>query len=247
MSSPLQQFALKKIIPIEFYGYDLSFTNSSLFMLLSLIVIVLIFGISARRHNERPTRLQAFTEIIYEMILNLVHNTAGKKAESFIPLIFSLFLFVLACNLLGMLPYGFTATSHIIVTFAMAMVIFIGVTVVGFARHGLHFLHLFLPSGVPKFMAPLIILIELFAYLARPVSLSVRLAANMTAGHIVLKVLASFILMLGVAPGIFKILGILPFGLLTILIGFEIFIAILQAYIFTILTCIYLNDALNLH
>ncbi len=247
MSNPLQQFEITPIIPIEVYGYNLSFTNSSLFMLLSLLSVFALFGFGMRKNSPHPSRLQALAEIIYEMVQNLTHSTAGKKADKFIPLVFTIFIFILTCNLLGMLPYSFTVTSHIIVTFGMAIVIFLGVTLLGFIKHGTHFFRLFLPEGVPLFMAPLILCIELFAYLARPVSLSIRLAANMTAGHVVLKVLASFIVMASTASGAFKIFGVLPFALLTIVTGFEIVVAMLQAYIFTILACVYLNDALNLH
>ena len=170
----------------------------------------------------------------------MILGTAGEDAKKYIPFVFTLFMFILTCNLLGMLPFSFTVTSHIIVTFGMAIVVFVGVTIIGFMRHGFHYLSLFLPSGTPIAMAPLMIFTEFFAYMVRPVSLSVRLAANMTAGHIVMKVIASFVIM---AP----IIGVVPFALLTVLTGFELFVAVLQAYIFTILSCVYLTDAVKLH
>ncbi len=186
-------------------------------------------------------RLQAAAEMIYETVEEMVGGTVGETGRRFVPFIFTLFIFILLCNLLGMVPGSFTATSHIAVTFAMAATIFVAITIIGICKHGSHFMSLFMPAGTPAFLMPLIFVVELFAYLARPISLSLRLAANMTAGHIVLKVIASFVIMSG------AFLGFMPFGLLIVLTGFEFFIAILQAYIFTILTCVYLNDALNLH
>jgi F-type H+-transporting ATPase subunit a len=241
MSSPLSQFAIKKIVEISAFGYDISLTNSGLMMVLATFLVCFVLAYGMRVVLLVPSRAQVFTELIYSTINNTLKNNAGKNAEKFIPIIFSLFLFILACNLLGILPYSFTSTSHIIVTFSLAMFVLIFVTFVGFVNHGLHFFSLFLPQGVPLWLAPLIIIIELFAYLARPVSLSLRLAANMIAGHVLLKVLAGFCVM---APLFFKVL---PLPFIVILTGFEMFVALLQAYIFTILACVYLNDALNLH
>lgn len=240
MHSPLEQFTIKTIIPFELEGYKLDFTNSSLFMVLALLTIFIMLGVSVRRASLIPSRLQVFGEMFYEVIDNMILSTSGAGGKRFMPFIFTLFMFILTTNLLGMLPFSFTVTSHIIVTFAMAIVVFLGITLIGFIKHGMHFLSLFLPKGTPVFLAPLMILIELFAYLARPISLSLRLAANMTAGHIVMKVIASFVILCGV-------FGVVPFALLTIIVGFEIFIAILQAYIFTILACVYLSDAIKLH
>jgi F-type H+-transporting ATPase subunit a len=180
-------------------------------------------------------------ELIYGLVTDMLDQNVGPKGRKFVPVIFSLFLFILICNLLGMLPYSFTVTSHISITFALAILVFFIVTIVGFIRHGFHFFSLFLPKGTPWWLAPLMIIIELFTYLARPVSLSLRLAANMVAGHVLLKVMAGFVVTLAIY---FKIL---PIPLMVILVGFEIFVAILQAYIFTILSCVYLNDAVNLH
>lgn len=241
MHSPLEQFTVKPIIQLELMGYDISFTNASLFMVLSLIAIFLFLGMSVRKVSLNPSRLQAAGEMSYNFISDMIYETVGEKAKQFIPLVFTLFMFILSANLIGMIPFSFTVTSHIIVTFAMAIFVFIGVTILGFVRHGWHYLSLFLPAGVPTVMAPLMIVIELVAYLVRPVSLSIRLAANMTAGHIVMKVIASFVIMGGF------IIGPIPFAFLTLLTGFEIFVAVLQAYIFAILSCVYLSDAINLH
>lgn len=240
MSNPLEQFKLHTLVPVEIAGYDLSFTNSSAFMVLTMFAILLLLGLSVKNIAGRPSRMQAMGEMLYELIDGMIMGTAGEKGKKYIPFMFSLFLFILTCNLLGMIPYTFTVTSHIMVTFVMGATVFVGVTIIGFARHGLHFFSYFLPQGTPAAMAPLMVFTELFAYMVRPVSLSVRLAANMTAGHIVMKVIAGFVTM-------FPLFAIFPFALLTFLTGFEIFVAVLQAYIFTILSCVYLSDAINLH
>lgn len=241
MHSPLAQFEIKKLIDINLLGYDLSLTNSSCFMLVTVASLLLYFSFALKSKLLIPTRLQISAELLYGLITDMIGQNVGPQGRKFIPLIFTLFLFILICNLLGMLPYSFTVTSHISITFALAILVFFLVTIVGFARHGLHFLSLFLPKGTPWWLAPLMIIIELFAYLARPVSLSLRLAANMMAGHVLLKVMAGFVV------SVVIYLKILPLPLMVILIGFEIFVAILQAYIFTILSCVYLNDAVNLH
>lgn len=237
--SPLAQFEVYPIIPIHIAGYDLSFTNASLWMLVAIASASLFMYLGSRKAALVPGRLQAASEMMVEFVGGIVTDNAGKDALKYFPLIFTLFLFILFCNLSGMVPFSFTVTSHIIVTFAMAAILFLGVTIIGFVRHGTHFLSLFLPAGTPWWMVPLMVLIELVSYLARPVSLSIRLAANMLAGHLLLKIIAGFV-MIG-------LLGVFPFAFLLIFTGFEIFIACLQAYIFTLLTCIYLNDALNLH
>lgn len=239
--NPLDQFKIKKLIEFSLFDYDISLTNSSFFMLLAASLICTYFFIAFKNANLVPDKLQISAEMLYEMITNMLGQNIGDKGRKFAPLIFTIFLFILTCNLLGMLPYGFTVTSHISVTFALAMLVFLLVTILGFYLHGWRFLSLFLPAGTPAWLAPLMIIIELFAYLARPVSLSLRLAANMVAGHVLLKVMAGFVVSLAIY---FKIL---PIPFIIILIGFEIFVAILQAYIFTILSCVYLNDAINLH
>jgi F-type H+-transporting ATPase subunit a len=239
--SPLEQFKIKEIVQLDLFGYDVSLTNSSLFMVLAVMFIMTYFAYAFRNKQLVPDRMQLSGELVYGMITNMLDQNVGPKGKKFIPLIFSLFIFILTCNLFGMLPYSFTVTSHISVTFALAMMVFLLVTALGFILHGAHFLSLFLPQGTPWWLAPLMILIELFAYLARPVSLSLRLAANMVAGHVLLKVMAGFVVSMAIY------LKFLPIPFIVILIGFEIFVAILQAYIFTILSCVYLNDALNLH
>ena len=241
MHNPLDQFKIQKLFEIELLGFDISITNSAVFMALASVIIIAYFMIATRNGRIIPSKLQASAEMIYSFTHDLVIQNSGEKGKDFVPFIFSLFLFILLSNLLGMMPYGFTVTSHIIVTFALAMIVFLGITIVGFYKHGMHFLSLFLPPSVPLWLAPLMIIIELFTYLARPVSLSLRLAANMVAGHILLKVIAGFVISLSLY------LKWLPVPLIIILIGFEIFIATLQAYIFAILSCVYLNDALNLH
>lgn len=239
-SNPIQQFEIKRLIPIEFAGYDISFTNSSALMFVALFSIVAFLFFSGRNVKTIPSRLQVLAETIFKMIEEMIMDTSGHEGRKYIPFVFSLFLFILFCNLLGMIPFSFTVTSHIIVTFAMAAFVFVAVTIIGFARHGLHYFSLFLPAGTPAPVGVFLFIIEFFAYFIRPVSLSIRLAANMTAGHVVLKVIATLTLMAGV-------LGVLPFMLLTLLIGFEIFVALIQAYIFTILACVYLSDAIKLH
>lgn len=238
--SPLDQFKVHPLIDIKLGTIDISFTNSSLFMVLAVVLITAFLALSMRRRMLVPGYLQSMAEACYQFVGNIVKDNVGHEGKKYFPFIFSIFMFVLVCNLLGMLPYSFTVTSHIIVTFALAALIFIGVTLIALIRHGLHFFSFFLPAGTPWWLAPLMIVIEVFAYLARPVSLSVRLAANMVAGHVLLKVIAGFVVAMGVW-------GIVPLPFIVMLTGFEIFIAILQAYIFTILACVYLNDAIHLH
>ena len=196
--SPLEQFAIKPLIYLKVGGYDISFTNSALMMFIALGLVTLVMVYGMRQKALVPGRLQSMAEISYELIANLLRDNVGKAGMPYFPFVFSVFMFILAANLLGMLPYSFTFTSHIIVTFAMAATIFVGVTIIGFAKHGLHFFSLFLPSGTPIFLAPLIILIEIISYFVRPVSLSVRLFGNMVAGHTMLKVFAGFVIALGI-------------------------------------------------
>ena len=241
-TNPMHQFNVYRIGPeISLGNVDISFTNASLFMIISAITIISIFFVGTRRKAIVPTKIQLLTELSYALVSKMISDTAGSKAKPYFPFIFSLFMFVLFCNMLGMLPYSFTVTSHIIVTFALAAVIFVGVTIIGFVNHGVGYLKLFIPSGVPVFLLPLIVIIEIISYLSRPVSLSVRLFANMMAGHTMLKVFGGFVISLGIIG------GWLPLSFTVALTGLEILIAFLQAYVFAILTCIYLNDALNLN
>ena len=241
-TNPMHQFNVYRIGPeISFGNVDISFTNASLFMMISALAIISVFFAGTKRKAIVPTKIQLLTELSYTFVSKMISDTAGSKAKPYFPFVFSLFMFVLFCNMLGMLPYSFTVTSHIIVTFALAAVIFVGITIIGFVNHGVGYLKLFIPSGVPVFLLPLIVIIEIISYLSRPVSLSVRLFANMMAGHTMLKVFGGFVISLGIIG------GWLPLSFTVALTGLEILIAFLQAYVFAILTCIYLNDALNLN
>lgn len=242
MSSPLHQFEIVSYTNLPpVMGMDLNFNNSALFMLVASILASLFMILSMRKRALVPGRWQSMAELTYEMVANTVRENVGNEGRQYFSLIFTIFIFVLFCNLTGMLPYSFTVTSHIAVTFALALFVFLGVTIIAFIKHGTHFFHFFMPAGIPLWVAPLIILIEIFSYMTRPVSLSIRLAANMMAGHTVLKVIAGFVASLGI------LLGWAPIVLLVALTGFEFFVAILQAYIFTVLTCVYLNDAIHMH
>ena len=238
--SPLAQFMIHKIIPFEVGGVDVSYTNSALAMTAAVVLVSVFLVFGMRRGALVPGRWQLLAEMGYEFVANMIRENVGQEGRRYFPFIFTLFVFILLGNMLGLIPYGFTFTSHIIVTFAMAFVVFIGVTVLGLARHGLHFFSFFVPPGVPIAMWPLLIPIEVISYLSRPISLSVRLFANMLAGHTLLKVIGGFVAALG-------IFGIAPLALLVALIGLELVIAFLQAYVFAILTCLYINDAIHLH
>ena len=240
MADPIHQFEIKELIPLELFEINISFTNSSLFMSLAIISIILLLLISIKNQSLIPSRLQLISEICYEFIANMISDNIGEKGHKFFPLIFTLFAFILFGNLLGMLPYSFTFTSHIIVTFALAIFIFLLVTLIGIFLHGFKFFGLFVPKGVPMLMLPLMVPIEIISYLSRPISLSVRLFANMMAGHTMLKIFAGFIFPLG-------IFGVAPLMVDVALTALEVLIAFLQAYVFTILTCLYLNEAINLH
>ncbi len=238
--SPLEQFTVKGFgadpEALAFY----TFTNSSLFMVLGITLVCLILYGGVRRGALVPSRWQCVSELSYEFVAGMIRENVGHDGRKYFPFIFTLFMFVLAGNMLGMVPYSFTYTSHIVVTFCMAIVVFVGVTVIAFARHGLHFLHFFLPSGVPVVLAPLMVPIEVLSYLTRPISLSVRLFANLTAGHTLLKVFAGFVAPLGV-------FGIVPLAVSAGITVLEVVVAGLQAYVFAVLSCVYLNDALHMH
>ena len=240
MADPIHQFEIKELIPLEIFETNISYTNSSLFMSLAIIFITLLLLLSIKNKSLIPSRFQSISEIFYEFIANMVSDNIGDKGRKFFPLIFTLFTFLLFGNMLGMLPYSFTFTSHIIVTFVLAMFVFLLVTLLGIFIHGFKFFGLFVPKGVPMLMLPLMIPIEIISYLSRPISLSVRLFANMMAGHTMLKIFAGFIVPLG-------IFGIAPLMVDVALTALEVLIAFLQAYVFTILTCIYLNETINLH
>ena len=241
-ANPMTQFEVYRIGPeIKIGSFDISFTNASLFMVISTVAILFIFNLSSRKNSMLPNKLQLIAELSYTFVAKMINDTAGSKARPYFSFIFSLFMFVLFCNMFGMIPYAFTVTSHIIITFILASFIFVGVTIIGFIKHGFGYLKLFVPSGVPMVLLPLIVIIEIISYLSRPISLSVRLFANMMAGHTMMKVFGSFVVSLGIVG------GWLPLSFSVALTGLEILVAFLQAYVFAILTCIYLNDALNLH
>ena len=250
MHSPIEQFVVKTILEIKdpFFGLDISFTNASLFMVLASIVPLMILGFGVRAAETVPGKLQAISEIIFEFVENLLLENTGDSGRPYFSFIFTLFLLVLFGNLLGMLPYSYTFTSQIIITFFMAIVIFLSVTIIGIARHGFGFLSLFLPSGTPLVLQPLLFVIELISYCIRPISLSVRLFANMLAGHTLLKVFGGLAVMLIGSGSVFLApVAVLPIAAIIGMTALEVLVAVLQAYVFTVLTCIYLNDALNLH
>ena len=238
--NPLDQFVIQAWVPIKIGDFDVSFTNSSAFMLLSVICATALMVLAVRPRAGVPGRWQLLAELSYQFIAKMVADNIGKEGRVYFPLIFSIFIFVLFGNLLGMIPYSFTFTSHIAVTLTMALLIFIMVTLIAFFKHGMKFFSFFLPEGVPIILAPLMIAIEVISYFTRPFSLSVRLFANMMAGHTLLKVIGGFVVPLG-------FFGFVPVAGLVAVMGLEFLIAFLQAYIFTILTCIYINDAIHLH
>ena len=241
-TNPMHQFEVYRIGPeIKLGEIDISFTNASLFMLISSIAILFVFNLGTKKNSVLPSKIQLLAELSYTFVSKMISDTAGSKAKPNFAFIFSLFMFVLFCNMFGMIPYTITVTSHIIVTFILAIFIFIGVTIIGFIKHGFGYLKLFVPSGVPVLLLPLIVVIEIISYLSRPISLSVRLFANMMAGHTMMKVFGGFVISLGIVG------GWLPLSFSVALTGLEILVAFLQAYVFAILTCIYLNDSLNLH
>jgi F-type H+-transporting ATPase subunit a len=238
--NPLEQFAIQPLIPLHVGGFDVSYTNSALVMTIAVVVVTALLTLSTRGAAAVPTRWQSVAELCYEFIANMIEENVGTAGMQYFPFVFTLFMFVLAGNLIGMVPYSFTFTSHIIVTFALAAVIFIGVTLIGLTRHGFHFFTLFAPEGVPWPLLLLLVPIELISYFIRPFTLSIRLFANMLAGHAILVVFASFVAALG-------IFGIAPLAMDVGFMLLEFLVACLQAYIFTILTCLYLNDAIHLH
>tara|TARA_Y100000590_G_scaffold468240_1_gene650261 strand:+ start:14686 stop:15456 length:771 start_codon:yes stop_codon:yes gene_type:complete len=245
---PMHQFDIVELIDIELFGVNLSFTNSSLFMVLSISLIIFLTLFTVNGRAAVPSRLQSVAELSYEFVAKMVRDNIGDEGQKYFPFIFCLFMFVLFCNMLGMIPYTFTVTSHIIVTFALALLIFIGVTLIGLIIHGIKFLNFFVPKGVPKALLPLLVIIEVISYLTRPISLSVRLFANMMAGHTMLKVFGFFVAGMFFSGNFFIApLGIAPLVFIVAFTGLEILVAFLQAYVFAILTCIYLNDAIHLH
>jgi F-type H+-transporting ATPase subunit a len=245
-ADPIHQFEINKIFTIGKVGLqEIAFTNSAMFMLIAVAGIALVMIGTTRSRALVPGRLQSLAEISYEFVADTLKNTAGEEGMKFFPFVFTIFMFILFVNIIGLLPYSFTVTSHIVVTAALALLVFFTVIVYGFYKNGLRFFKLFVPSGVPIYILPLIVLIEVMSFLSRPISHSVRLFANMLAGHITLKVFAGFVTMLG-AAGLLGWLGAaLPLVMIVALTALELLVAFLQAYVFAILTCIYLNDAIH--
>lgn len=241
MHSPMEQFEIKRLLDFRIGSLDASYTNSALWMTIAVILAFLLFVVGTQRKALIPGRAQAMAELGYEFVAGMLRDNVGDAGKKYFPFILTLFVFILFCNVLGLVPYSFTPTSHIIVTFAMAAVVFVGVTVIGFTRHGLHFLSFFVPSGVPLWLLVILVPIEVISYFVRPFSLSIRLFANMLAGHTMLKVFGGFVVMMGILG------GWAPLAFIVILTGLELLIAFLQAYVFAILTCLYLNDAVHLH
>lgn len=244
MPDPIHQFEIKRLLPLEIFGLDASFTNSALFMVLTAAAIFGFLIFATRGRSLVPTRLQSLAELSYEFVAKMVRDAAGKHGMQFFPLVFTLFMFILIANMFGMIPGAFTVTSHIAVTAALSLLVFATVIIAGFMKHGLHFLKLFVPSGVPIYVLPLVSLIEIVSFLSRPVSHSVRLFANMLAGHITLKVFGGFAVML-IGSGTYAALTPLPVMMAIALTALEFLVAFLQAYVFAMLTCMYLNDALH--
>jgi len=236
----MEQFEIKRLLDLRIGSLDASYTNSALWMTIAVILAALLFVYGMRQRALVPGRLQAVAELGYEFVASMVRDNVGNAGKKYFPFILTLFVFILFCNVLGLVPYSFTPTSHVIVTFSMAIVVFIGVTIIGFARHGLHFLEFFVPKGVPAWLLVILVPIEVISYFVRPFSLSIRLFANMLAGHTMLKVFGGFVVMLGILA------GWAPLAFIVALTGLELIIAFLQAYVFTILTCLYLNDAIHM-
>jgi F-type H+-transporting ATPase subunit a len=246
MADPIHQFEIQKIFTLGHIGnQEIAFTNSSAYMFGAVAVIsILMLGGSAGRHLI-PNRFQSMAELSYEFVANTLKSSIGEEGMRFFPLVFSLFMFILTANMIGIIPYTFTTTSHLIVTVALALLVFFTVFIYGIYKNGLKFFKLFVPHGIPIYILPLIMVIEVISFLSRPVSHSVRLFANMLAGHITLKVFAGFVTSLSALGAVGAAGALLPLAMTTALTGLELLVAFLQAYVFTILTCIYLNDALH--
>jgi len=245
--NPIEQFELHRVLPIQIgdHHYDISITNSAIFMLVVGALALWLMSVTARGAVGVPGRVQALGEMAYEFVEGMVRSACGDHGMRFFPLVFTIFMFIVLANLIGFIPYSFTVTSHIIITVALALIVFFTVIVVGLKEHGLHFFKLFVPSGVPIYILPLVVAIEIISFLSRPLSHSVRLFANMLAGHITLNVFGGFVVMLLGAAGATKLISILPFAMTIGLDALELLVAFLQAYVFAMLTCMYLNDALH--
>ena len=237
---PLHQFKVEPLIPIHIGRLNVSYTNAALLMTVAVVLITALIVLGTRKRALVPGRWQSIAELSYEFVADMVETNVGHGGRQFLPFVFALFMFILFANFLGLIPYSYTVTSQIIVTFALAAVVFIGVTIVGIVKHGFHFLRLFVPQGVPAVLLLLLVPIELLSYCIRPFTLSIRLFANMLAGHTMLAIFAGFAASIG-------LLGIFPLVIDILLLALEVLVAALQAYVFAILTCLYLSDAINLH
>jgi F-type H+-transporting ATPase subunit a len=237
---PLEQFTIERLIPLHIGRLDISYTNSALMMTVVVGLITALTVLATRKAALVPGRWQSLAEMSYEFVADMIDTNAGHGGRQFLPFVFTLFMFILFSNLLGLVPFSFTVTSHIIVTFALAAVVFVGVTIIGFVRHGAHFFRLFVPTGVPAVLLVLLVPIELLSYFIRPFTLAIRLFANMLAGHTMLAIFGGFAASVG-------FLAVIPLGVDVLLVGLELLVAALQAYVFAILTCLYLHDALHLH
>jgi len=249
MAGPMEQFVVKTLHPINAGGYDLSFTNSSLWMAIALAAVAIFLFVGTARPQLVPGRWQAAVEHVYDFVRGMLDDNVGPEGRRFAPLIFAIFIFVLACNLLGLIPWvgAFTPTSHISVTLGLAMLVFITVCIVGFSRHGLHFFSLFWPKDANIALGLFVFIIEVLSFLSRPFTLAIRLFANMTAGHVLLKVFGTFVVSLGSFGALPYVFGILPLSVTVALSALEVLIAVVQAYVFALLASLYLNDAINLH
>ena len=246
--SPLEQFSIFKLIPISFFGLDLSVTNSTLFAGISCFISFIFFNFICSNAKLVPSLWQSIAESLFEFVFyNVLSENIKKGGSAYFPIILTIFIYILSCNLIGMIPYSFTVTSHIVITLGLAIVAFTGINIIGLSIHGFHFFSLFLPGGAPLALAPLLIPIELVSYSFRVVSLALRLFANMMSGHCLLKILAGFAWTMLSAGGILSVVHLLPLVVIFAIVGLELSIAFLQAYVFSVLLCIYLNDAISLH
>lgn len=249
MAGPMGQFAIKTLKPLTLAGYDVSFTNSALWMAVATVAIAIFLYAGTARPRLVPGRLQAAVEYLYDFVRSMLDDNVGPEGRRFAPLIFTIFIFVLVCNLLGLFPWigAFTPTSHVSVTFGLALIVFTTVCIVGFARHGLHFFSLFWPAGTNVFIGAFVFVIEILSFLSRPFTLAIRLFANMTAGHVLLQTFGTFVVALGSIGALPYVLGVVPLAVSVALCALELLIAVVQAYVFALLASLYLNDAINLH
>lgn len=247
IATPLEQFEINKILTLQLGWLDLSITNSTVAMIIATILFSHLSLFTLTKATLIPTKWQSLMELIYEFIQGIVKDQIGKEGNPYFPMIFTIFVFIVLCNLVGMVPYSFTVTTHLVITFALSLMIFIGVTIIGFLTHRMKFFGILMPAGASVMLAPFLVMVELISYVARVVSLAVRLFANMMAGHTLLKIISTFGWKILMSGGIIAITGLIPVVILFALTGLEIAIAILQAYVFTVLTCSYLNDSINLH